>query len=52
MTFIFFWQKEIGAKAVHKMLAKLTLGGGEVEMAAKQIIIILAKEEEAEHLHS
>ncbi len=25
--FVIFWQKEIGAKAVSKMLVKLTLGG-------------------------
>jgi hypothetical protein len=25
--FVIFWQKDFGAKAAHKMLVKLTLGG-------------------------
>jgi hypothetical protein len=32
--FLIFWQKDFGAKAAHKMLVKLTPGGGNLLIVA------------------
>ncbi len=32
LAFVFFWQKDFGAKAAHKMLVKLTPGINTIEL--------------------
>jgi hypothetical protein len=36
--FVIFWQKDFGAKAAHKMLVKLTLGGSIVTRYVSQLL--------------
>ena len=42
--FVFFWQKEIGGKAAHKMLVKLTQGRKKRAAHVKYKIMLIKRE--------